>query len=161
MIKKNKKKLITIIYSDIRKRFGKEAIELHLKTSSDITNIEIRLGDGSVIYAEAIMLKNVKSVVQVRYNISNSAYIYHLNDPQYNSILQAQAPPKPAEFIAYLLPRKYREPLLGDLEEVYPEAVEKFGLRWAKVWYWFQVMVSVLSLFGKNVLKDIIRSIMP
>ena len=63
-------------------------------------------------------------------------------------------PPKFGEYLAYLfLPKTDRVTLLGDLTEEYPKLVKKFGLRWAKVYFYKQVLWSILPLIRKTVIK--------
>lgn len=51
--------------------------------------------------------------------------------------------PGVAEKFLWLLPKHIRDPLLGDLEENYPIACQKFGCRYARFWYWWQVLTSI------------------
>jgi hypothetical protein len=61
-------------------------------------------------------------------------------------------PPRWARFIALMIPRQHREHLLGDLEEeFYTVLVPEFGNFTAKLWYWWQVLASVSSLFWSEV----------
>jgi hypothetical protein len=62
-----------------------------------------------------------------------------------------QRPPKFAEYLLYFLPKKDREPLLGDLEEEYREIYEKFGRRKAAFWYYCQVMMSFLPYIVRGI----------
>lgn len=53
-------------------------------------------------------------------------------------------PPRFAEFaIWFFLPRETREVMIGDLEEEYHEAVDRFGQRAAALWYWKQCLTSI------------------
>lgn len=56
--------------------------------------------------------------------------------------------PRTAEQVATLFfPRDMRESALGDLEqEFHARVVPKFGKRFARFWYWFQVFRSLLPL---------------
>ena len=59
-------------------------------------------------------------------------------------------PPRTAEFILWIiLSRIDREAILGDLEQDFLEAVDKFGPRHAKFFYWSQVLRSLGSLVWK------------
>jgi hypothetical protein len=59
-------------------------------------------------------------------------------------------PPAGAEYFLLLLPRKYRESLLGDLEEEYRSMVlPRYGPFWAKVYYWVQVFSSFLPILWR------------
>lgn len=51
--------------------------------------------------------------------------------------------PGVAEKFLWLLPKHIRDPLLGDLEENYPITCQKFGWRYARFWYWWQVLTSI------------------
>lgn len=64
-------------------------------------------------------------------------------------------PPKTAQFILYLvIPRKEREPLLGDLREEYETIIRpQLSLRQARIWYWVQVMTSVGPILGRRLAK--------
>ena len=57
-----------------------------------------------------------------------------------------EKPPRTAKFILLLVPRKYRENLAGDLEEEYRAVLAEFGRHKAAVWYWTQVICSILPL---------------
>ena len=51
--------------------------------------------------------------------------------------------PRTAEYLVYfLLPKKEREAIAGDLEEEYHLIAQKFGSRKANAWYWKQVIFS-------------------
>jgi hypothetical protein len=76
--------------------------------------------------------------------------------------LPRQLPPRFAEFLVYLIvPKSSREAILGDLEEDFNEVREKFGLRHAKFYYWWQVGRSAwpfISDFVKKFVTDYFRS---
>jgi Kef-type K+ transport system membrane component KefB len=56
-------------------------------------------------------------------------------------------PPRLAKFLLLLIPRRNRESLLGDLEEEYVTiAFPEYGARLARLWYWWQVVASVMPL---------------
>jgi hypothetical protein len=60
-------------------------------------------------------------------------------------------PPCVAVFFLLLAPKKYREHLLGDLEEEYRTVVlPRFGLRRARFWFWWQVCISLTPLVGQQ-----------
>ena len=62
------------------------------------------------------------------------------------------APPKLATLLVLLIPKKNREHILGDLDEEYRTVlVPRYGLRTAKLWYWWQVGISVLQLVWSQV----------
>jgi len=61
-------------------------------------------------------------------------------------------PPSSAKFILLLIPRNYREHLVGDLEEEYTTiVVPEYGLRKARLWYWVQVLCSLLPLLWAQI----------
>lgn len=62
-------------------------------------------------------------------------------------------PPRLAEYLLYFLPKKEREPLHGDLTEVYPVIWRKFGPRRAWLWYNTQVLRSFWPLISRAVTK--------
>lgn len=63
--------------------------------------------------------------------------------------------PKTAEKLLYIiLPKSAREHLPGDLEEEYRTTIlPKFGLRYAKIWYWKQVVGSIGPILRSQLLK--------
>jgi len=69
----------------------------------------------------------------------------------------AGAVPFSAKFlICFFLPKKVREPLLGDLEEEYQEIHEQFGERPARLWFYKQVLTSLwpmLQSTGRTLVK--------
>lgn len=71
-------------------------------------------------------------------------------------------PPSAAKYLLYLIPPKYRECTIGDLEEEYRTAVlPQYGRTKATVWYWTQVLLSLAALLGPFLLRlaglDIVR----
>jgi len=68
-------------------------------------------------------------------------------------------PPAGAQYLLLLLPRKYREALLGDLEEEYRTVVfPRYGPLWAKVYYWVQVLSSFLPILWRLLEQIAFRS---
>lgn len=64
----------------------------------------------------------------------------------------ATAPPTSAKYILLLIPRRYREHLVGDLEEEYNTIVlPEYGARKARNWYWWHVVISVGPLLWVHV----------
>jgi hypothetical protein len=61
-----------------------------------------------------------------------------------------ETPPKKAEYLLYyLLTKRDRESIPGDLEEEYRTViVPKFGPQYARIWYWKQVICSVWPIIG-------------
>lgn len=76
--------------------------------------------------------------------------------PDASGKLGDKHPPKFAEYLLYFLPKKNREPLLGDLEEEYHDIYARFGKSKAEFWYWGQVVRSFWPLIT-NALKQIVR----
>ena len=62
--------------------------------------------------------------------------------------------PKRAEKLLYLiLPQEWRDSLPGDLEEEYRTIIApKFGRRYARLWYWKQVLVSIWRVLPRRLL---------
>ena len=62
--------------------------------------------------------------------------------------------PKSAAFLLLcFLPKKDREPVLGDLKEEFPEICAEFGTRRAKLWFWAQTIRSLWPLLSSAVGK--------
>jgi hypothetical protein len=60
---------------------------------------------------------------------------------------QSDLPPAAAKFLLLLVPLRYREHLIGDLQEEYATVVlPEYGFRKARFWYWWQVVASVIPL---------------
>jgi hypothetical protein len=65
-------------------------------------------------------------------------------------------PPKTAKFILLLVPKRYREHLVGDLEEEYLTIVlPEYGSQKARFWYWLQVVFSIAPIVWSR-LKGIV-----
>ncbi len=63
----------------------------------------------------------------------------------------AHEPPRVAEFLLLLIPIKYRENLLGDLEEEYrTRLLPRYGLRKAQVYYCAQVLFSIGAFLARS-----------
>jgi hypothetical protein len=66
--------------------------------------------------------------------------------------------PAGAQYLLSLLPKKYREGLLGDLEEEYRTVVfPRYGPLWAKVYYWVQVLSSFLPILWRLIEQIAVR----
>jgi len=50
-----------------------------------------------------------------------------------------EGPPRTAQYLLFLVPPKYRDNLVGDLEEEYRTLLPTYGRRWTDRWYWWQV----------------------
>lgn len=60
---------------------------------------------------------------------------------------QEARPPRAGKFLLLLLPAKYREFLIGDLEEKFITVlVPEYGVRVARLWYWWHVLISLAPL---------------
>ena len=60
-------------------------------------------------------------------------------------------PPKIAQFLLARLLNEYAEvPLLGDLEEEYRCVAKESGKRYARMWYWRQVLKSLPNIFNNS-----------
>lgn len=71
-----------------------------------------------------------------------------------------KTPPKFAETFLYFAARKEDvEYLVGDLAEEYFELQAKFGVRTAKLWYYKQIVISLLPLFRSYCYKAIVAPI--
>ena len=62
-------------------------------------------------------------------------------------LVQINTPPISADkLLAYIIPRDRSEFILGDLEEKFRTVVvPKYGIRYARFWYWGQVVVEGLA----------------
>jgi hypothetical protein len=69
--------------------------------------------------------------------------------------LETTPPPKAAEkFLYFLLPRRVRENIPGDLEEEYRTIIlPKFGPGYAKRWYWMQVVNSLVPILWGQLIR--------
>jgi len=64
------------------------------------------------------------------------------------------SPPKAAKFILLLVPKRHREHLIGDLEEEYTTIVlPEYGTTQARLWYWWQVAISVAPLVWTHIMR--------
>ena len=94
------------------------------------------LGRGRVTPEDII--REVDRILSAPYEASSKARtVTHLGD---------RRPPKFAEYLLYFLPKKDREPLLGDLEEEYHTICGRFGRSHGWWWYNFQVAISFWPL---------------
>lgn len=67
--------------------------------------------------------------------------------------LQAVEPPRGARLLARYLPKKHREFLLGDIDELFPLMVKEFGVKRARRRYWVGVIFSFWPLLIREVEK--------
>lgn len=88
----------------------------------------------------AIRLKNRRLILEVKAEkCVDESYIH---------------PPTRAEKFLYLvLPKNLREYVPGDLEEEFAQIARKFDLRFAKKWYWKQVISSALAVLVRQLTK--------
>jgi hypothetical protein len=76
------------------------------------------------------------------------------------SVLEELAPSKSARFVPLLMPKTNREYLLGDIEEEYwTKVLPLYGARKARLWYWKQVVVSLLPSLW-NQFKSVARAVL-
>jgi hypothetical protein len=63
--------------------------------------------------------------------------------------------PRVGEYVLYLLlPRKDRDPIIGDLRELYADTIKpKFGPVAARWWYWTQVVKSLGALMPVSIVR--------
>jgi len=61
----------------------------------------------------------------------------------------AGPPPRTAQYLLFLVPPKYRDNLVGDLEEEYQTLLPTYGRQWTDRWYWWQVVAA----FGHFLLR--------
>ena len=66
-----------------------------------------------------------------------------------------QKPPRAAERFLEFIPVKYREHLVGDLEEMYRSHVLEYGLEEAQRWYWQQVALSFVPIIW-SIFKELV-----
>jgi DNA-binding CsgD family transcriptional regulator len=56
-------------------------------------------------------------------------------------------PPEFARFLLLLVPKKYRENLLGDMDEEFSTIIlPQYGARKARLWYWWQLIASIAPI---------------
>jgi hypothetical protein len=66
------------------------------------------------------------------------------------------SPPRVAQFLLLLIPLRQREHLLGDLEEEFRTTlVPGYGLRCARIYYYWQVWVEIISAVARG-LKGVV-----
>jgi hypothetical protein len=67
---------------------------------------------------------------------------------------QAISPPRRAEkLLLLILPARQIDPVLGDLEERFRPIAEKYGVPFARRWFWWQAIGSVLRLLPLRMMK--------
>jgi hypothetical protein len=60
-------------------------------------------------------------------------------------------PPKSAKFLLLLVPKRNRENLIGDLEEEFNTLlVPQYGLRLARLWYCWHVLLTLAPVAWEN-----------
>jgi len=75
-------------------------------------------------------------VVGMFYAEAVVAFLRRLANRRSNEI---DGPPLAAQYLLLIVPRKYRDNLVGDLEEEYLLLLPTYGRRWTDRWYWWQV----------------------
>lgn len=74
--------------------------------------------------------------------------------------VKSHTPPQFGEHILmFLLKGNECEAILGDLEEVYTEVEERYGVRRAKLWYYKQVAVSASAIIRKVFRVSLLSSV--
>jgi hypothetical protein len=92
----------------------------------------------------------VGAIVVLLATLYSDRLIEFLRRPSNRAIESGGSPPRTAQYLLFLVPRRYREGLIGDLEEDYRTRVlPTYGRRWAVVWYWWQVSAA----FGHFLLR--------
>ena len=102
--------------------------------------------------------KFIQTVDRIRNLRNRAAHIRRPNDQEHSVSLslelfessqadQLSSPPMSADrLLLFIIPRDRSEFILGDLEEIFTSVVvPKYGIRYARVWYWGQVVVEGLS----------------
>jgi hypothetical protein len=62
-------------------------------------------------------------------------------------------PPEFAEYLLWYLPKESRENIIGDLEEDFRTAIDRFGRRKAIAWYYYQVGASFWPVMTRKAEK--------
>jgi len=84
--------------------------------------------------------------------ISDQIMLEILDVPHHGSAVQSASfdPPRAAEFLALILPIKYREDLIGCAEEEYwTRVLPRFGVRKARLVFWIQVIHGWLIFLAR------------
>ncbi|MDQ3820983.1 MAG: permease prefix domain 2-containing transporter [Acidobacteriota bacterium] len=93
-----------------------------------------------------------KNIRRNQLQLSFTEDIEEVSVPPTNLVINlgGAAPPKRAEqLLLLILTNEEREYLVGDLAEEYIDIQSKHGERFAKVWYWKQVIASASPLIRK------------
>lgn len=120
----------------------------------------------NVVLKVLSMLSSVAIVALVRLAYRQLPFVFRTSSskPRVSPAPTCLNPPRGAEFVMYFLPRCVRDPLLGDLEQVFREIVAKFGERPARVWYCAQVAIAVVGSIRDAVKRrfglDILTSVL-
>ena len=80
---------------------------------------------------------------------------------QARTVPSALPPPFLAEYVLYVaLPRREREPFLGDLKEDFEtNVVPKFGPLLARAWYWYKTILCVRMYTCENAIEPLLRRV--
>ncbi|MDH3673794.1 MAG: permease prefix domain 2-containing transporter [Gammaproteobacteria bacterium] len=83
-----------------------------------------------------------------------SARIPEIEHPRQDGIVRAHLPRRAEQLATLFFTKHLRENVLGDLEEEFETIiVPKFGVRFGRRWYWFQVVRSIWAVMGASLLK--------
>jgi hypothetical protein len=106
-----------------------------------------------IFKSRLLLIHSVSDVVEVLFAISFGAYLMRYLrihrvlrrlESRTRPVSSSTTPPRAAKFVLLLVPKQHREHLIGDLEEEYVTIVlPEYGVKRARLWYWWQVTVSV------------------
>ncbi|MBA3947830.1 MAG: hypothetical protein H0X37_25165 [Herpetosiphonaceae bacterium] len=65
-------------------------------------------------------------------------------------------PPQFAKYLLYFIPKKDRDPIIGDLHEEYVPLYQQCGKKRAQIWYWSMVIRSFWPLVS-TILQKLIK----
>jgi len=93
-----------------------------------------------------IFLTRHRKVESILRKLESAAHSRHL----------PSSPPRAAKFILLLVPKRHREHLIGDLEEEYTAMLlPEYGVRRARIWYWWQVAISIGPLLWVQIRRGV------
>jgi len=126
---------------------------LLLCASAEIASLLAGGSKSTLLFREASLIFEMTFIGGAIFVVRNLVKIVHrtsgfLDELESGRIPQESTnPPRWAKFLLLLVPRRYREHLIGDLEEEYSQIVlPEFGPRRARLWYWWQVLASLIPL---------------
>lgn len=94
-------------------------------------------------------------------NVSDNTAPKKLATPSCNSNADCKVPQWGERVLLMLLrDRDRRENVVGDLQEEYEDICLRHGVKYSNIWYWKQVMLSILSLkFGPGLRRIVVALI--